>query len=142
MLYGCEAWTLKKEEENKINAAEMWFYRRLLRIQWTEKRTNDSVLEELSVKKEALNIIIKRRLKYVGHANRNLKTDLMTAVFQGKVESKRNRGRPPISYMNNITASTGLRLDEIIHRSRDREGWRALVASTEAATFDPGDADR
>ena len=75
MLYGCEAWTLRKEEENKINAAEMWFYRRLLRIQWTEKRTNDSVLEELSVKKEVLNIIIKRRLKYVGHANRNSKTD-------------------------------------------------------------------
>ena len=142
MLYGCEAWTLRKEEENKIKAAEMWFYRRLLRIQWTEKRTNDSVLQELSVEREVLNIIIKRRLKYVGHANRNSKTDLMTAMLQGKVESKRNRGRPPISYMNNITASSGLRLSEIIHRSRDRDGWRALVASTEAATFDPGDADK
>ena len=95
MFYGCEAWTLRKEEENKINAAEMWFYRRLLRIQWTKIRTNDSVLQELSVEREALNIIIKRRLKYVGHANRNSKTDLMTAILQGKVEGKRNRGRPP-----------------------------------------------
>ena len=99
-------------------------------------------MQEFSVEREVLNIIIKRRLKYVGHANRNSKTDLMTAMLQGKVESKRNRGRPPISYMNNITASSGLRLSEIIHRSRDRDGWRALVASTEAATFDPGDADK
>lgn len=142
MLYGCEAWTLRKEEENKINAAEMWFYRRLLRVQWTEKRTNESVLQELSVQKEVLKIINKRKLKYVGHANRNSKTDLMTTVLQGKVESKRNRGRPPISYMNNISASSGLRLEEIIHRSRDRDDWRALVAMTGAATFDPGDADR
>ena len=57
VIYGCEAWTLKKEENRKINAAELWFYRRLLRIQWTDKRTNESVLEELTVKPDLLSTI-------------------------------------------------------------------------------------
>ena len=74
VTYGCEAWTLKKEEDRKINAAELWFYRRLLRIQWTGKRTNESVFEELSVKPELLSTITRRKFKYLGHANRNTKT--------------------------------------------------------------------
>ena len=60
MTYGCEAWTMRKEEERKINAAELWFYRRLLRIQWTEKITNESVIEGLSVKPEILATINRR----------------------------------------------------------------------------------
>ena len=140
--YGCEAWTLKKEEEKKINAAELWFYRRLLRIQWTEKRTNNSVLEELAVKPELLSKINQRKLSYLGHANRNTRTDLMATALQGKVEAKRNRGRPPISYMASITASSGLSLSDVVHKSRDRQRWRATVARIGAATIDPGDADR
>lgn len=140
--YGCEAWTLKKDEEKKINAAELWFYRRLLRIQWTEKRTNNSVLEELAVKPELLSKINRRKLNYLGHANRNTRTNLMATVLQGKVEAKRNRGRPPISYMASITANSGLSLSDVVHKSRDRQEWRATVARLGAATIDPGDADR
>ena len=69
---------MKKEEDRTINAAELWFYRRLLSIQWTEKRTNESVLEELSVKPELLSTLNRRKLRYLGHANRNTKTNLMT----------------------------------------------------------------
>ena len=98
--------------------------------------------KSFSVDREALNIFTKRRQKYDGHTNRNSKTDLMTYMLKGRVKSRRNRGRQPISYMNNTTASSGLRRGEVIHCSRDRYAWRALVASTEAATFDPGDADR
>ena len=140
--YGCEAWTLKKDEEKKINAAELWFYRRLLRIQWTEKRTNNSVLEELAVKPELLSKINRRRLNYLGHTIRNTRTNLMATVLQGKVEARRNRGRPPISYMTSITASSGLSLSDVVHKSRDRQEWRATVARLGAATIDPGDADR
>ena len=81
MLYGSEAWTLRKAERDKIEAAEMWFYRRLLRVKWTDKRTNNSILEELSVKRQLSNEIDKRRLRYVGHVNRCKDTYLMTTAL-------------------------------------------------------------
>ena len=86
-MYGSEAWVLRKDDENRIQAAEMWFYRRLLRVKWTDKITNESVLKELGAQRLMLSEISKRRLKYLGHANRNTKTDLMTTVLQGKVEA-------------------------------------------------------
>jgi len=107
VLYGNEAWALRKDDENRIQAAEMWFYRRLLRVKWTDKRTNESVLKELGVQRLMLSKISKRRLKYLGHANRNTKTDLMTTVLQGKVEAKRNQGRPPTSCIDNVKADSG-----------------------------------
>ena len=100
VLYGSEVWALRKDDENRIQAAEKWFYRRLLRVKWTDKRTNESVLKELGVQCLMLSEISKKRLKYLGHANRNTKTDLMTTVLQGKVEAKRNQGRPPTSYID------------------------------------------
>ena len=103
MIYGCEAWTLRKNDEKRLEAAEMWCYRRLLRVTWKDKRTNDSVLTELSVEKQILKEINGRRLRYLGHASRNTKTDLMKTVLQGKTEGKRKSGRPPTSYMINIT---------------------------------------
>ena len=142
LMYGCEAWTLRKEEEKRINAAEMWLYRRLLRISWKDKRTNDSILEELSTNRVLLQEMNKRKLKYVGHAVRNPKTDLMATILQGRVEGRRNRGRPPMSYMDNITAISGLTLGGVMHRSRDRDDWRTVVARREAATDEHGDADR
>ena len=141
IMYGCEAWTLKKEED-RLNAAEMWFYRRLLRIKWQDKRTNESILEELSTNRVLLQEINKRKLRYLGHAVRNPKTDLMSTILQGRVEGKRNRGRPQTLYMDNVTAISGLTLAGVMHRSRDREDWRTVVARSEAATDDHGDADR
>ena len=87
VLYWSEAWALRKDDENRIQVAEMWFYRRLLRVKWTDKRMNESVLKELGVQRLMLFEISKKRLKYLGHANRNTKTDLMTTVLQGKVEA-------------------------------------------------------
>ena len=107
-IYGCEAWTLKKADENKIQAAEMWFYRRLLRIKWTDKRTNQSILDQLQTSYQLLKEINKRKLKYLGHAIRNEKSTLMKTAFEGKVEGKGRRGRPYKSYMENITQITGI----------------------------------
>ena len=123
----------------------MYFYRQLLRVTWKDKRTNESILEELSTERILLQEIKRRKLRYLGHANRNTRTDLMTSIFQGRVEARRNRGRPATSYMDNmdnITSSIGLRIDEVIHSSTDRDDWRAVVAMNGAATDVHGDADR
>ena len=93
---------MKKVDEQKIEAAEMWFYRRLLRISWTERRTNESVLLELGRKRMLLTIINQRKLKYIGHAARNVHTDLMITVLQGKTQSRRKKGRPAASYISTL----------------------------------------
>ena len=142
LMYGCEAWTIRKREKDRLNAAEMWLYRRLLRISWQDKRTNESVLEELFTTRTLLKEINRRKLKFLGHAIRNPKTNLMASILQGRVEGKRNRGRPPMSYIDNVKSITGLTLGEVVHRSRDREDWRAVVARCEAATDGDGEADR
>ena len=148
-IYGCEAWTLKKADEKKIQAAEMWFYRRLLRIKWTDKRTNQSILDQLKTSRLLLNEINKRKLKYLGHAIRNEKTTLMKTAFSGKVEGKGRRGRPYKSYMENITQMTGIKKTKtIIKKGKDRDAWRSLVGQSLAAanidtgSADPDDADR
>ena len=96
----------------------------------------------MTVRPELLEKINKRKLNYLGHANRNTRTTLMTTALQGKVEAKRKRGRPSISYMASITKKSGLSLSDVVHRSRDRQGWRATVANIKAVTMDHGDADR
>ena len=89
MMYGCAAWTLIKADEKKIEAAEMWFYRRLLRVKCTEKRTNQSVSKEIGSPKQMLETINVRKLKYVGHICRHTDTGLMLNVLQGKTQSAR-----------------------------------------------------
>ena len=115
----------------------MWFYRRLLRVKRTDKRTNESVLKELGVQRLMLSEISKRRLKYLGHTNRKAKTDLiLTTVLQGKVEANQNQGRPPTSYIDNVKADSGLQLYEVIHQNRDRDRWWTVVARSGASTDD------
>ena len=143
MIYGCEAWTLKKADTKRIEAAEMWFYRRLLRISWTERRTNQSILDQLAVKRELLAYMNKRKLKYVGHAIRNERTNLMSTVLQGRIDAGRKQGRPPTSYIDNIKEISGLKLNEVVKESRNREGWRKVVeTSGVAANIAPDDADK
>ena len=143
MLYGCETWTTKKADDNKIEAAEMWFYRRLLRVKWTERRTNESVLQELGTMRMLSSIINKRKLKYIGHASRNQNTQLMKQVFQGKIQSQRKKGRPSASYINSLNKSLGLKLQSISRDSQDREKWKQIVWSTcAAANIEHDDADR
>ena len=113
MLYGCESWTQRKDDEKRIEAAEMWFFRRLLRVSWTDKRTNESILHELGTTRKLLTLINERKLRYVGHALRNQDTDLMKTIFQGKTEAKRKKGRPAASLIGNMTESCGVRIHEV-----------------------------
>ena len=126
----------------KINAAEIWFYRRLLRASWTVRRTNERVLRELSEKRQMLREVDKRRLKYVGHALRNTKTDLMFTVLQGKTDAKRKRGIQQTSYIANITEASRLGVHEMTRISSKRNRWCALVMSVGAPTDARGYGNR
>ena len=142
-LYGCETWTMRKKDEKRIEAAEMWFYRRLLRISWTERRTNESVLQELGIDKRLLPTVAQRKLKYVGHASRNKATDLMKTVLQGKIQSQRKKGRPPATYVSSLRKSFGITLQGTSQDSQDREEWRSIVMQAcQAANIENDEADR
>ena len=135
---------MKKEDERRVEAAELWLYQRLLRAKWTDRRTNESILTELGTTRKLLILIQRRKPKYVGHTLRNERTDLMTTILlQGKVNGKRNRGRPPASLVKNITYISGKKLHEVTKLSQDRECWRQLVrTSCVTANTASGDADR
>ena len=134
---------MKKEDERRVEAAELWFYRRLLRVKWTDRRTNGSILNELGTTRKLLILIQRRKLKYVGHALRTERTDLMTTVLQGKVNGKRNRGRPPVSLVKNIIYISGTKLQEVTRLSQVRDCWRQLVRTPcVTANTASGDADR
>ena len=120
----------------------MWLYICLVGVKWQERRTNDSILEELGVERRLLLEVNLRKLRYIGHANRNQRTDLMTSVLQGRVQSARKRGKPATTLVSNVRSFSGLNLGEVIHKSRDRKNWQNVVATRRAATFIRGDADR
>ena len=127
LLYGCEAWCQKQTDNKRIEACEMWFYRRLLRVSWKDKRTNEDILRKLKTSRQMLSLIGQRKLRYIGHATRNQETDLMRISYQGKLEAKRNVGRPQMTLLDNITAMSGLRVHEVARRSADRVDWRRRV---------------
>lgn len=125
VTYGCEAWTLHARDIRKIQALEMKCYRKILRISWTEHRTNDSVLEELGVGRTLLNIIKRRKLQYFGHVTRA--GNITTHILQGTINGRRSRGRPRRRWGDDIREWTGLSLAECTHRARDRRKWRRLI---------------
>ena len=125
--YGAEGWTLRAEEKKKIQSAEMWLYQRLLNITWKDKRTHNSILEELKVKRELFGSIVKRKLTFFGHTIRNNKCRLVSDIIQGKIEGRRGRGRPRICFFDNIKHWTDLGMSEVIQACHDRERWRNMV---------------
>lgn len=136
MTYGAEGWTIKDKDKKKILAAEMWFYRRMMRISWKEKRTNEDILKELNIKRELLQSITKKKLIFLGHVCRNKKCTLMKDVIQGKMEGKRGRGRPRESYMGNIRKWTGMNNREIFNTLEDRQKWRSVANASARAASD------
>eukprot|EP00117_Sycon_ciliatum_P017917 scpid39254/ scgid16723/ Retrovirus-related Pol polyprotein LINE-1; Long interspersed element-1; Reverse transcriptase; Endonuclease len=123
--YGAESWTLRKTDERRIQAAEMWCYRRLLRVSWMEKRTNDSILVELGVQRQLLARVKIRKLTYFGHTCRPSGCELVRDVMFGVVDGKRKRGRPKISFADNIVSWTGMSLHENCQLASDRDAWQS-----------------
>ena len=139
ITYGAEGWTLKKDDERRLEAAEMWCYRRMLRISWTEKRTNKSILNELQTRRELLAQIIKRKMAFFGHACRNNKCNLVKTCIHGMMSGKRISLR--MQYIDNIKKWTRASLEENVRRTEDRTAWRERSCAAGAANVRTDDAD-
>lgn len=128
LLYGSETWTLKVVSMNRLEAFEMWCYRRLLKISWTERVTNEAVLQRLNKERELLLTIKKRKTSYLGHVIRGEKYEVLQLILQGKIEGRRGIGRKQYSWLRNIRNWTGLRtVGELINCARNREHFTQVI---------------
>ena len=123
LLYGAETWTITKVMKTRIEAFELWAYRRMLKISWTEKVTNKGVLS--SMKKRLFTIIQIRKLKYFGHVNRH--SSVHTTLLNGRVNGKRERGRPKTFGTSNIKEWAGKSYIEAFRLTSNRYGWRIIA---------------
>ncbi len=134
-LYGAETWAVRQKERKKIDSFEMWCWRRMLRIPWTAKRTNQSILSEIGEERRLSSEVYARILKYFGHVTRA--NTLESIVVQGKVDGKRSRGRSPTRWSDLIRTLTDRTFVECTRLARDRDRWRNLVyAVTESRGHD------
>ena len=127
VTYGSESWTIKKADQKRIEAFELWVWRRLLRVPWTARKTNSWVLNKIKTKISLLNTIDRGRLTYFGHIMR-ADNSLEKVIMQGSMEGKRGRGRPRTRWWDNILARVRKRPIETIRAVTDRSEWRQLVS--------------
>ena len=126
VMYGCESWTIKKAEHQRIDAFELWFWRRLLRVPWTARRSNQSILQEISSGCSLEGLMLKLKLLYFGHMMR--RTDsLEETLILGKIESRRKRGRPRMRWLDGITDLIYVSLSELQEMVMNREAWCAAI---------------
>ena len=125
-MYGCESWTVKKTECQRIDAFELWCWRRLLRVPWTAKRSNQSILRELSPGISLEWLTLKLKFQYFGHLMRRVDS-LEKTLMLGGIEGRRRGGRQRMRWLDGITDLMDVSLSELQEMVMDREDWRAVI---------------
>ena len=126
VMYGCESWTIKKAERRRTDAFELWCWRRLLRVPWTTRRSNQSILKEISPGCSLEGLMLKMKLQYFGHLMRRADSFEKTLML-GKIEGRRRRGQQRMRWLDGISDSMDMGLGGLQELVMNRKAWRAVV---------------